>query len=332
VLAEELLEVGVDITVGSTNANNGRFFEPKEITVKEGTKVIWSNSDVTAHTVIYGQKDASNAGSIFDSGMIRSNTVYDYSFEDVGDYPYFCKIHAWMTGRVIVIENIEAPITVELSMSTDKPKYKLGDTVKVKGSANPVQDEDLILQVFNPTSAQLTLGQLKLLEDGAFTYSFPLKGDLAVAGNYTISATYLGETISSVIVVEEAVIPTPQPETPPKQVSKITAERVSFVDVSGTEKKSLGVGEQVLVRSKITNTQNVQQEFVFIVQVKDTDGVVIMLSWFESALNAKQTVGVAQSWTPDLEGRFTVQAFIWRSVLDPSPLTTESLQTTIRVA
>ncbi|MGH9923574.1 MAG: plastocyanin/azurin family copper-binding protein, partial [Nitrososphaerales archaeon] len=334
ILAEELLVVDVGITIGSSNPNNGKFFDPKEITIKKGIEVVWNNNDVTAHTVIYGQKDGSNAGSVFDSGMIRSNTAYSHSFEDIGEYPYFCKIHSWMTGRIIVAEDVQVPITVELSMSTDKSKYKLGDTVKVTGSAKPVLKEDVLMQVFNPVDSQLTLGQLKLLDDGKFSHSFPLKGDLAIAGNYTIMATYLNKTISSVILVEEVPVSTPQPEPkpePPKAVSKVAAERVSFVDITGSEKDSLGVGEQVLVKSRLTNTLSIQQEFAFIVQVKDSDGVVVMLSWFESALNAKQTVSVAQSWTPDSEGRFTVQAFVWKSALDPSPLTIESLQTTIKV-
>jgi plastocyanin len=334
VLAQELLVVDVDITIGSTNQNNGKFFDPKEITIKKGIEVVWHNKDVTAHTIIYGQKGSSDAGSVFDSGMIRSNTVYSHSFTDTGDYPYFCKIHSWMTGRIIVAEDVQVPIIVELSMSTEKPKYKLGDTVKVTGTAHPVQEEDVVMRVFNPVDAQFALEELKLLDDGKFSHSFPLKGDLAVAGNYTIMATYLNKTISSVIIVEEIPIPAPQPQPdpePPKAVSKIAAERVSFVDVTGSEKNSLGVGEQVLVKSKLSNTLGIQQEFAFIVQVKDSDGVVVMLSWFESTLNAKQTVKVAQSWTPDSEGRFTVQAFVWKSALDPSPLTIESLQTTIKV-
>jgi hypothetical protein len=270
---------------------------------------------------------------LFDSGTIRSGTFYEHMFENDGEYTYFCTIYPWMTGRVIVAEEVEVPITVELSMTTDKEKYRLGDTVKVTGSVAPVKDEIVIVEVLNPANDLFKLGDsIKLLDDGKFSYSFSLRGDLAVAGNYTISATYMNETSSSIIIVEEGPIPTPQPDTKPPAGSKVVAERVSFVDVTGTEKKSLGIGEQVLVQSTITNAQNAQQEFAFIVQVKDADGVVVMFSWFQSALNSKQTVSVAQSWTPDTEGRFIVQAFVWKSVLDPVPLTTESLQSTIRVA
>lgn len=279
VSAHEILQVNVDIAVGSSNPNNGKFFDPKEITVKKGTKVIWTNDDKTSHTITYGKKGSPGVGSLFDSGTVRSTAFYEHLFEDEGDYPYFCTMYPWMTGRVIVVEDVEIPVTVELSMSTDKAKYKLGDMVKITGSAKPVQDKDVIVQVFNPNSDALTFGQFRLSTDGTFTYSFPLKGDLAVAGNYTISATYLNQTASTLITVEEAPIPNPQPETQ-SSGSKITAERISFVDVTGSEKESVGVGEQVLVQSKITNTQSAQQEFVFIVQVKDSDGAVVMLSWF----------------------------------------------------
>jgi plastocyanin len=329
VLEHEVLEAQVRIVVGASNPNNAVFYEPKETTVKRGAKITWKNDDVSSHTITYGVKDSPGIGSLFNSGNIRSGAIYERTFPDEGEYPYFCTLYPWMTGKVIVLKEIQIPITVELAMSTDKERYKAGETVKVTGSASPVQDKDVTLQVLNPDEMPFTLGQFRPQPDGKFTYSFPLKGDI-LSGNYMIRVTYLNKTISNTIIVE-APLPTPAPEPEPQLTEMVAAERVSFIDITGVEKDSLGVGEQVLVQSRLSNMQSSEQEFVFIVQVKDSDDVVIMLSWFQSTLNPKQTVSVAQSWTPEGEGRFTVQAFVWRNILDPVPLTKASLQSTIKV-
>jgi plastocyanin len=43
-----------------------------------------------------------DVGSLFDSGVISSEKTFEFTFLSPGDYDYFCTIHPWMTGQVIV--------------------------------------------------------------------------------------------------------------------------------------------------------------------------------------------------------------------------------------
>lgn len=74
-------------------------FNPIAITVKSGTSVTWTNEDAVPHTVT--SKTPSPAA--FDSGTIQQGTTFTYTFTQPGTYSYFCTIHTFMTGTVVVV-------------------------------------------------------------------------------------------------------------------------------------------------------------------------------------------------------------------------------------
>ncbi|MDE1728765.1 MAG: hypothetical protein KGI02_03630 [Thaumarchaeota archaeon] len=43
-----------------------------------------------------------SVGSLFDSGTIQSGKTFEFTFSNAGTYNYFCTIHPWMTGQVII--------------------------------------------------------------------------------------------------------------------------------------------------------------------------------------------------------------------------------------
>ena len=79
---------------------SGSTFQPKEITVKAGTKVTWINQDSFAHTVTAGTRD--NPSGLFDSKNLAGGGTFSYVFDQPGTYNYFCGIHSGMDGTVIV--------------------------------------------------------------------------------------------------------------------------------------------------------------------------------------------------------------------------------------
>jgi plastocyanin len=70
-------------------------FSPKEITIKTGTKVIWTNNDSTSHTII------SDDGT-FSSSTLKTNGTFEFTFNTKGTFSYHCSIHPSMTGKIIV--------------------------------------------------------------------------------------------------------------------------------------------------------------------------------------------------------------------------------------
>lgn len=101
--AEEPTPNSVSISQGASSPGceaTDECFIPSSITVQVGTTVTWTNDDSAAHTVTSGQ-DATFDG-IFDSGLFMAGRTYQFTFEDAGTYPYFCFVHPWMKGTVIV--------------------------------------------------------------------------------------------------------------------------------------------------------------------------------------------------------------------------------------
>ncbi len=70
-------------------------FRPKELTIKTGDTVRWSNSDDTEHT-------ATDKGRKWDTRGIGANRSKSITFDQPGTYEYFCKIHTNMKGLIIV--------------------------------------------------------------------------------------------------------------------------------------------------------------------------------------------------------------------------------------
>jgi len=80
------------------------------------------------------------------------------------------------------------------------------------------------------------------------------------------------------------------------------------------------VDKQVLVVSDISNGQDRDQKFAYIVQIRDENNVVISLSWLTGSLAPGQTFSPALSWTPISAGTYAIQIFVWESVDNPDAL------------
>ncbi len=76
-------------------------FQPSYLTILVGDTVNWVNDDVAAHTVTSGSPQDGPSG-VFDSSLVMGGTVFSHTFEEPGTYPYFCLVHPWMIGSVIV--------------------------------------------------------------------------------------------------------------------------------------------------------------------------------------------------------------------------------------
>jgi plastocyanin len=74
---------------------------PADVTVNVGDTVTWSNDDAAAHTVTSGTPTDGPDG-IFDSSLFMSGTTFTHTFDDKGEYNYFCMVHPWMVGNIKV--------------------------------------------------------------------------------------------------------------------------------------------------------------------------------------------------------------------------------------
>jgi plastocyanin len=62
-------------------------FDPDPVRITAGTTVMWHNVDAQTHTT------TSDEG-LWDSGFMSSGDRYEYTFDEPGEYPYHCELHA----------------------------------------------------------------------------------------------------------------------------------------------------------------------------------------------------------------------------------------------
>src|SRR3989337_3429532 len=74
---------------------------PAEVTVNVGDTVTWSNDDSAAHTVTSGTPTGGPDGT-FDSSLFMADATCSHTFDNAGEYNYFCMVHPWMTGKIQV--------------------------------------------------------------------------------------------------------------------------------------------------------------------------------------------------------------------------------------
>ena len=91
-----------DVYASSPNCvDNETCYSPSELTTLAGNNVTWSNDSGVIHTVTSGNPLEGPDGT-FDSSIIMSGDTFSHTFTEAGNYQYFCTIHPWMTGTVIV--------------------------------------------------------------------------------------------------------------------------------------------------------------------------------------------------------------------------------------
>ena len=86
------------------------------------------------------------------------------------------------------------------------------------------------------------------------------------------------------------------------------------------DKKTIQVDNQVMIVADLTNGQDRDQKFAYIVQIQNEDNIVVSLSWLTGKLSPQQILSPAQSWTPTVAGTYTVQIFVWESLDNPTAL------------
>jgi len=101
----------VDPSNGDNGDNNGahlvtipgQSFNPSNLEVEVGSTVTWSNDSNETHTVTSGSPG--NQDGVFDSGNLSPGEEFSFTFNEAGEFDYFCIPHPHMTATITVIED-----------------------------------------------------------------------------------------------------------------------------------------------------------------------------------------------------------------------------------
>ncbi len=165
---------------------------------------------------------------------------------------------------------------------------------------------------------------------------FANKRDAQIRFDYFDKSTASGMSThdASVSVGKEEVKEgTPAPEVEESQTTvQVTPYSISepiMVDVSGGTIDTVVTGEPILVETKVTNNLDEEQAFTYILQVKDSNDYTVMLTWIKGAMNALASMDAGISWTPEEDGNYTVEVFVWKSLEEPGLPLTKNMMVTV---
>ncbi|WP_316505351.1 hypothetical protein [Nitrosopumilus sp.] len=83
---------------------------------------------------------------------------------------------------------------------------------------------------------------------------------------------------------------------------------------------NVNVNQQIQISADITNKQEKSQSFVYLVQIKDKSGIVISLGWISGPLAPFQKLSPSLSWTPEKEGEYVAEMFVWEGLINHNAL------------
>lgn len=179
----------VSIIPGAAQRESAYHYYPPAIAVPTDTTVAWFNNDFgQPHTVTSGSPNASDIGTVFNSGIMpaTANSFFQYTFDESGEIAYYCIIHPWRTAVVSVSDATERGSNFELSSGTG-PTWDFNKDFRTLLSIEPLT---VPLDRTTPLTYNITISR-----NGNST-----GGDMAV--NNVFSDTYItsGEALALELV------------------------------------------------------------------------------------------------------------------------------------
>ena len=156
-----------------------------------------------------------------------------------------------------------------------------------------------------------------------FTPDFSSAGSrLHVSTGDTITAEYTDTTLPIPHSPSDQVrlIATTTVDTSIPPLEQTPASNARILDSAGNSLSKVNVDQQIQIVSDVTNQENKDQPFAYLVQIQDSTGITLSLSWITGSMVPKQTLKLGQSWLPTSAGTYTAQIFIWESITNPNAL------------
>ena len=204
-------------------------YVPLTAVVNYGDTVTMTNTDPTGvHTFTSGTVDgfSPNPSQIFDSSVLMSGDSFLWQADVSGQVPYYCMLHTWMVGTIVVQGNGPIEETESISVNVSRTSYDPGDSIFISGFIQNLTDynQSVVLMVVSPEGDIVNLQQVIPDSTGNYSMEFIAGGGMIVSGEYDVRAQYGAQKITDYFVYSGSeemtpVIPAPvQPEPEPEPV------------------------------------------------------------------------------------------------------------------
>lgn len=83
---------------------------------------------------------------------------------------------------------------------------------------------------------------------------------------------------------------------------------------------NIKVDQRFAVASVVENKGDQNQEFAYMVQIKNAKGQIEHFEGISASALPGQSFNAALTWTPDVSGKYDIEVFVWNSFSNPVPL------------
>ena len=101
---------------------------------------------------------------------------------------------------------------------------------------------------------------------------------------------------------------------------EISISDFKIVNSLGEEIKSPVVDQQLNLQTSLGNLSGKNIDWAYIVQVINSDGVIVDLNYATGSLVKNQTLAASLSWIPSERGNYKIEVFVWDNLRDINPL------------
>ena len=250
---------------------------------------------------------------------------------DVND---FISISFEFADGIILVESI--PVnwnhgTIKFSKDT----FLSNDLIDVRIidpdlNLNPEMIDTVNIEVFSSSDAGgLSITAIETSErSGNFISTFSLSENIssgnrlyAIPGD-TIIAKYDDHTLPKPFSKSDSqyVETVANVDYSTSSINRIEISSIFLSDGFGNPIVSLSPNTQMQIVGTIENQINYDQEFIYFLQIKNSDGVIVSLSWIQGKLSPNQILEVSQSWIPTNSENYILETYVWNSLNGLNPL------------
>jgi hypothetical protein len=204
-----------------------------------------------------------------------------------------------------------------ITLTTNERIYTPGERIVIKGIVHPpvMAGNLLLLTILTPENDFYQQDKSEITSDGEFTRILLLPQN-AEPGEWKIRALFADKENEITFAVMEY----------DTSFDRLVIDGLILTDSQGNEidgRDPLNTGQNIQVEGKlISDEEESEQPFTLIAQIIDNQsGMVVSLKFTVSTLAAGQTASPSIQWTPEKEGKYVIEVFVWSSLDGPSPLT-----------
>ena len=207
------------------------------------------------------------------------------------------------------IEMSVQPGGIKIENCDLKETYLVNGTISI-----PITKSPVLIKIYNPNGTMYDSERIPMQQispDGRYWYSFDIiYGNTTPDGPYKVEVSYNGYGVTtSVYLVIPPIIRGPAPDT------------LRIVDNNGNNLHEVRAGQQVQIEDSVQPPMcGSDSGFAYIIQVQDSKGETVSLSWIEGEFVKNQQMNFSETWTPFLPGNYTIQRYLWQSIESPNAL------------